>query len=97
MVQDIESWELQLTEYYKCGGEKLGDKTKVMTAMLMLPPDTPSSLMLSLQDVRDLEKLKNRLRQNIRFLEDFGGLKKAAAHIVEDPRAPTPKGASVQA
>ena len=39
VVQDIESWELQLTEYYKCGGEKLGDQTKVMTAMLMLPPD----------------------------------------------------------
>ena len=95
VIGDIEAWEGRLTEYYRCGGDRLSDRTKVITAIDMLPPDTPHTLMLALKDMRDLEKLKDQLRQDIRFLEDFGGLKKAAAHIIENPYGPNPMGPSI--
>ena len=97
VIADIEAWEGRLTEYYRCGGDRLSERTKVITAIDMMPPDTPHTVMLALKDMRDLEKLKDQLRQDIRFLEDFGGLKKAAAHIVENPYGPNPMGPSIQA
>ena len=96
VIADIETWEGELTEYYKCGGDILTDRTKVLTALGMMPPETPHSLMLTLKDLRDLNKFKDQLRQDIRFLEDFGGLRKAAAHIVESPNGPNPLGPSIQ-
>ena len=96
VIADIEAWEGRLVEYYRCGGDRLSDRTKVITAIDMLPPDTPHSPMLALKDVRDIEKLKDQLRQDIRFLEDFGGLRKVGAHIVENPLGPTPLGPSIQ-
>ena len=73
VMGDIDRWENMLVEFYRCGGEPLTDKTKVIIAMKMLPSTTPASLKMALKGIYCFEKFKDELRQNIKFLEDFSG------------------------
>ena len=34
----LDDWELELSEYYRCGGDVLAENTKIRTAMKLLPP-----------------------------------------------------------
>ena len=35
---DLDEWESDLDEYYRCGGDRLGEGTMVFTAKTILPP-----------------------------------------------------------
>ena len=52
-------------EYYRCGGDQLSDKTKILTAMGMRPPGSTASIHLAIQGVRSYEKLKDKLQKTI--------------------------------
>ena len=96
VMEDIDKWEGKLIEYYKCGGDVLSDKTKKIVVLKMLPPNTPSSLKMALKGIGDFETLKDELRNNIKYLQDFGGLTGAAAHLAHDAAAPSPMDAAIQ-
>ena len=83
VLGDIDRWEGMLVEFYRCGGAKLHDKTKVIVAMKMLPPNTPASLKMALKGIHCFETFKDELRQNIKFLEDFSG-PLAQANVAEE-------------
>ena len=85
VMDDIEAWEGRLLDYYKCGGDHMSDKTKIIVCLRMLPPTTPSSLKMALKDLKDFEVFKDELRNNIKYLQDFGGL--AAAHLMGEEEA----------
>ena len=81
-MEDIDSWEGKLLEYYKCGGDqrphvRQDDNHRV-------PPHAaaqhPSSLKMALKDLRDFEQVKDESAATFKYLQDFGGL--ASAHMV---------------
>ena len=37
VLRDLDVWEGERDEYYRCGGEKLTDMTEIMTAQKILP------------------------------------------------------------
>ena len=92
VMADIDTWEGHLTEFVACGGPPLPEMTKVISAMGILPKDTPTYIKMCLKDVEDLESFKDSLRQNIQFLNDFSG-RGSPAHVVETPGMPRPGGA----
>ena len=83
VIQNLNTWEGELDEYYRCGGEKLSEITKLRTAHKMLPDATPSSVGLSVKCCVNYDAFKKELRTTLRYLEDFGGMKGAAAHMVD--------------
>ena len=85
VIQDLNIWEDELAEYYRCGGEHLTELTKLRTAHKMLPDSTPSSVRLSVKNCVSYDTFKKELRTTLRYLEDYGGMKGATAHMVEQP------------
>ena len=85
VMDDIDTWEGQLLEYYKLGGDHMSDRTKIIIYLRMLPQATPSSFKMAFKGVGDFESSKDELRSNIKYLQDFGGL--AAAHVMADEPA----------
>ena len=83
VMSDLETWENRLVDYYRCGGDPISEKTKVIIGLKMLPSTAPASLKLALKGIHNFEKFKDEVRQNIRFLEDFGP-GHATAHMVGD-------------
>ena len=83
VIQDLNTWEGELDEYYRCGGEKLSEITKLRTAHKMLPDATPSSVRLSVKSCLNYDAFKKELRTTLRYLEYFGRMKGAAAHMVD--------------
>ena len=73
ILHDIEDWENDLKEYYRCGGDPLAERTKMMTVRGMLPADTPSSVHLALRGISEYEHFKRELRVTLQFLSDHGG------------------------
>ena len=96
VMDDVDKWEGQLLEYYKCDGDALSDKTKKIVVLKMLPPNTPSSLKMELKGIQDFETFRDGLRNNIKYLQDFGGLSGAAAHMAQAADAPNPMDAAIQ-
>ena len=72
-MEDLAVWEGELTEYHKCGGDPMSDKTKIIIALRMLPFNTPSGIKVPLKTQKDFEDFKDQVRSDIRFLQDFGG------------------------
>ena len=86
IIQDLNTWEGELDEYYRCGGEHLSEITKLRTAHRMLPDTTPASVRLSVKNCVNYDTFKRELRTTLRYLEDFGGMKSGSAHLVDQPQ-----------
>ena len=71
-------------------GEMLHDRTKLLTARGMLPPDTPASVHLALRGISGFDLFKTELRKTIRYLEDHGGVRgpRPANVVQEGPFGP---------
>ena len=96
VMEDIDAWEGQVTEFVAAGGAPLPEITKVISAMGILPKDTPTYVKMQLKDIEDLESFKDNLRQNIQFMNDFTNRGAPGAHLLEDPRSPMPGGGSIE-
>ena len=46
VLVERDKWEAFLAKYYRCGGEVVPDKTKIMVAMDVLPVNTDASVKL---------------------------------------------------
>ena len=86
VLHTIEDWEGEMEEYYRCGGDTLAPKTKMMTVRGVLPADTAASVHLALKCITDFEGFKRELRTTLQFLKDYGGVssRPRAAHLVGD-------------
>ena len=89
ILHDIEDWENDLKEYYRCGGDVLAERTKMMTVRGMLPADTPSSVHLALRGVGNYEAFKRELRITLQFLSDHGGThaRGRSAHVLHEAQS----------
>ena len=89
ILHDLEDWESDLKEYYRCGGDILAERTKMMTVRGMLPGDTPSSVHLALRGVSNYEAFKRELRITLQFLNDHGGMnaRGRSAHVIREEQA----------
>ena len=96
VMEDIDTWEGQLTEFVAAGGAPLPEMTKVISAMGILPKDTPTYVKMCLKDIEDLESFKDALRQNIQFLNDFTNRGNPGAHVLEDPSGQMPGRGSIE-
>ena len=103
VIHDIEIWEGELEEYYREGGTKLDERTKLLTAHGMLPDDTNPMIRLSVKNCTNFDSFKKALRDTINFLGAYDclGKSKSTAHAVEhQPSCPTgpldPSGGDVQ-
>ena len=87
-----------MREYYRCGGDMLAEKAKMMTVRGILPPDTPSSLHLALRGVSSYENFKRVLRLTLQFLSDHGGVsgRNRSANVMDEaPEAESRNGIAV--
>ena len=75
-------WESKLSEYYQCGGDKLSDKTLLLTALDMLPSGANPSIHMAIQTARTYEELKVTFHKTITYLEDHGALGGPSARFV---------------
>ena len=86
IVHDLEIWEGELEEYYRVGGTKLDERTKLLTAHAMLPDDTSPMIRLMIKGCLTFDSFKTELRNTIKFLGQYDCLTKgrSAAHAVEE-------------
>ena len=43
LLHDLDVWEGERDEYYRCGGDRLSDRSEIMTARKIFPSGTPDS------------------------------------------------------
>ena len=86
---DLDKWENELEEYYKCGGAVMHDQTKLLTAKDMLPEATDAAVHLATKDATTYDGFRATIRTSIQYLIDHGKVRRsAAAHVLEeDPAA----------
>ena len=99
---DLDRWEGDLEEYYRCGGEVMGVKTKVLTAKDMLPSDTDAAVHLAVKnDIDDYDSYRKNIRESIQYLTDHGVIGRrrggAAQALEEDPSGMYPSGIAQEA
>ena len=84
---DLDKWENELEEYYKCGGAVMHDQTKLLTAKDMLPEATDAAVHLATKDATTYDGFRATIRTSIQYLIDHGKVKRsAAAHVLEEDR-----------
>ena len=69
---DLDRWEAELDEYYKCGGDRLGEQTMIMTAKDMLPLDTSDAMHLAVKGVDSYKEFGRVIRASVQYLTDHG-------------------------
>ena len=86
IVHDLEVWEGELEEYYRVGGVKLDERTKLLTAHAMLPDDTSPMIRLMIKGCLTFDSFNTELRNTIKFLGQYDCLTKgrSAVHAVEE-------------
>ena len=103
----LDDWELDLSEYYRCGGAKLAEDTKIRTAAKILPaaPEIDATIHLQLKHLIDsgatYYQWREHLRVSTNYLIDIGCMRGSggAAHVVNDgiPKIPESWGSQVGA
>ena len=82
--RDLDKWESDLDEYYRCGGDRLGDRTKVLTAKTMLPHNTDAAVWLAIKNCPTYAEYRRVLRESIQYLIDHGVGSAARAHVLDE-------------
>ena len=54
LEKDLDKWEADLEEYYRCGGDRLAERTKVITARDFLPERTDAAVWLAVKKCNTL-------------------------------------------
>ena len=84
LEKDLDKWESELEEYYRCGGERLGERTKVMTAKHFLPQNTDAAIWLAIKSCQTYSAFRTDLREATQYLFDHGAIHgPMRAHVVE--------------
>ena len=52
--RDLDKWESDLDEYYRCGGDRLGERTVVFTAKTILPPSTGAAVWMAVKKLLEV-------------------------------------------
>ena len=73
LLHDLNVWEGERDEYYRCGGDRLSDRSEIMTAHKLFPANTPESYRTAVRYCRSFDEFKRELRDTMRYLEDSGG------------------------
>lgn len=82
---DLDRWEADLEEYYRCGGEAMMPKTKLMTAKNFIPKGTNPAVHLAVKNCASYEEFRRDLRATVTYLSDRGAIGSQHAHLVEKP------------
>ena len=97
----IAAWEKNRDEYYECGGQAIEESEQCTIILDLLPEDTPSTLMMALEDYEgDFEELKRKIDKQITFLTDHAKSHNGKIHLTEDrppSKAPSTSGEDSEA
>ena len=80
---DLGKWESDLDEYYRCGGDRLGERTMVLTAKTKIPPSTDAAVWLAIKGCETYADFRTTLRGCTQYLIDHGVGNAARAHLVD--------------
>jgi hypothetical protein len=64
LIEIVEAWEKLRDRYYEMGGQEVQSDEQCVILLKMLPPDTPASMVMVLEDYTDFEALKAKLEFN---------------------------------
>ena len=84
VLHDLNAWEGQLEEYHRCGGGRLDERTRLLSAHSMIPHDTNPSIKLSVKKALTYEDFKRELRTTLNYLDSFNMARGPGAHMVGD-------------
>ena len=82
LMDAISDWEKLQEKYQELGGQPIPPAEQCVIVLRMLPPDTPSSLVMQLEDYSDFEALKTKLEKQIDFLEEHKGSHNLKVQVV---------------
>ena len=60
--RDLDKWESDFDEYYRCGGDRLGKITMVLTAKTRIPPNTNAAVWLAIKGCETYADFRTTLR-----------------------------------
>ncbi len=84
LERDLDKWEADLDEYYRCWGDRLQERTKVMTAKDIIPEKMDASVLMAVRNCSTYSDLRYELRESVRYLLDHGvGGGRLGAHLME--------------
>ena len=84
VLHGLNAWEGQPEEYYRCGGGRLGERTRLLTAHSMIPRDTNPIIKLAIKKAQTYEEFKRELRTTLNFLDSFRAARTPGVHVVGD-------------
>ena len=65
LMETIEAWEKLRDRYYEMGGQVVQGDEQCVILLKMLPPDTPASMVMVLEDYTDFDALKAKLEKQV--------------------------------
>ena len=72
----------------------MSDNTEISIGLRMIPANTLSSLKFALRAIKKIEPYKDEVRSSVKYLQNYGALGGAAAHMAADSRATSPMDAA---
>ena len=87
LVDAIEAWDKLHEKYQEMGGMEVARDEQCVIILRMLPTDTPPSLVMSLQGITEVTKLKETIGTQVEFLEEHKGSHGGRVQMVESEQA----------
>ena len=69
-MESIESWEKLRDRYFDMGGQTVQGDEQCVILLKMLPPDTPATMVMALEEYTDFDALKAKLEKQTDWLLD---------------------------
>ena len=67
LPEHLEAWQRQIDEFILMGGTDIPDEEKCVIVLKQLPPDTPASMAMALEDFKHYEDLKEKIDKQVKF------------------------------
>ena len=71
LMDAIESWEKLRDRYYEMGWQTVQSDEQSVILLKMLPPDTPATMVLALEECTDFDALEKNLEKQIDWFVDY--------------------------
>ena len=87
LMDDVEAWEHNIEDFMALGGQDISNEEKCVIVLKMMPPDTPATLIMALEDHADFETLKAKLDKQITFLAEHRGISGGKVNLINNEQA----------
>ena len=81
--RDLDKWESDLDEYYRCSGHRLGERTMVLAAKTIILPSTDAAVWLAIKGCETYADFRTTLRGCMQYLINHCMGNAARAHLVD--------------